>query len=138
MKLKETIEKLNNTKFNLDYNFNNYDWTLTIFNDYGDIKFTKNRRTLKEVLELYFNEKIEVKKDLREIENEIIKLELTYTNFEEEENFLTINYDNHFYKDDIEIKNIEQLTTVLTKTYLYIDDFMEEMQENLMPAKAYL
>lgn len=138
MKVREAIERLNKNKFNINYNCNKYEWELVIFDDENDITYEKENSYLRYLLQDYLNEEVEMK-NISYFEDEFIKLSLNFTNFDTNDNYFEINYDDDFYTDDeIELKDTNDLIKVLTKTEFYVNRFMAEMQDNLNLELAYI
>ena len=141
MKIKEALNKLNFSKFNINYNFNSQYWELVIFDNKFNILETYTNQFLKTVLENYFNGKIDFD-NYKEAyyQNDYRSLSLNYDNTDFSENFITLSL-NDRYDDQHErtliIKNIEDLTSKLENLDSLFIDYEIQLTQTFKEPRQY-
>lgn len=131
MKLKEALEILNKEKFSLDYNYNNRNWTLTIFDKELEIIKEIKGLFLKNVLKSHLGIELEKFKEFYEIENHYTEIVFNYSNIDDTENFYLINYtDEDYYGENNKIKTFKDFV----KTLRNMDDIVDIDRLNFLSA----
>ena len=141
MKLKEALKRLEQEKFNINYNFNSQYWELVIFRDDYEIEKTYTSEFLKTVLENHFNQKIDFDSYKEAYyQNGYRNLYLNYDNTDYSDNFIYLSL-NDKYEDEHQrtfvIKNIEDLTSKLENLNSLFTDYEVELTEIFKEAREY-
>ena len=114
MKLLEAFKKLENQKFNLNYNINKQYWELVIFTNEMDIAEEYENNHLKYLLQDYLKEKVEFDSN-----NELYYFEdyrniyINYGNTEDEENIFELELDPYFTNSNTKLKDLKDLANRL-------------------------
>ena len=139
MKLSEAFKKLDQEKFNINYNINKSQWELVIFNQDFDILEEYESKYLKDLLESYLKETVEFNRSNEPymIEDRNRKVEINFGNTEDEENTFQIIFDV-FENVDTEIKDLKDLVKRLENINQEFNDLEMSASERLYPARAYL
>ena len=141
MKLKEALKRLEQEKFNINYNFNSQYWELVIFRDDYEIEKTYTSEFLKTVLENHFNQKIHFDSYKEAYyQNGYRNLSLNYDNTDYSDNFITLSL-NDRYEDQHErtliIKNIEDLASKLENLNSLFEDYELDLTQIFKEARYY-
>ena len=141
MKLKEALERLEQEKFNINYNYNEQYWELVIFDNEFNILETHTNQYLKTVLENHFNQKIDLKASLEAYYQDGYRnLSLNYDNTDYSENFITLSL-NDRYEDEHQrtllIKNIDDLVDKLENLDSLFTDYEINLTEIFKEAREY-
>lgn len=141
MKLKEALERLEQEKFNINYNYNEQYWELVIFDNEFNILETHTNQYLKTVLENHFNSEINFD-NYKEAyyQNGYRNLSLNYDNTDFSDNFITLSL-NDRYEDEHQrtfvIKNIEDLAEKLENLNNLFTDYEINLTERFKEAREY-
>ena len=141
MELKEVLEKLEQKKFNLNFNYNEQYWELVIFTQDYDIKAEYKGKFLADVLKEHFKEKIDFKSSLEAYYQDGYRnLSLNYDNTDYSDNFITLSL-NDRYEDEHQrnfvIKNIEDLASKLENLNSLFTDYEINLTERFKEAREY-
>lgn len=141
MKLKEALNKLNFSEFNINYNFNSQYWELVIFTDDYEIEKTYQGNFLKTILENHFNERINFQASKEAYYQDGYRnLSLNYDNTDYSDNFITLSL-NDRYEDQHEItfilKDIEDLAEKLENLNNLFTDYEINLTEIFEEARHY-
>lgn len=141
MELKEVLEKLEQKKFNLNFNYNEQYWELVIFTQDYDIKAEYKGKFLADVLKEHFKEKIDFKSSLEAYYQDGYRnLSLNYDNTDYSDNFITLSL-NDRYEDEHQrtfvIKNIEDLAEKLENLNNLFTDYELDLTQIFEEAKEY-
>lgn len=141
MKLKEALERLEQEKFNINYNYNEQYWELVIFDNEFNILETHTNQYLKTVLENHFNQKIDLKASLEAYYQDGYRnLSLNYDNTDYSDNFITLSL-NDRYEDEHQrtllIKNIDDLVDKLENLDSLFTDYEINLTEIFKEAREY-
>lgn len=141
MKLKEVFKRLEQKKFNINYNFNSQYWELVIFTQDYDIKAEYKGKFLADVLKEHFKEKIDFKSSLEAYYQDGYRnLSLNYDNTDYSDNFITLSL-NDRYEDQHErtliIKNIEDLASKLENLNNLFTDYELDLTQIFKEAREY-
>lgn len=127
MKLKEALKRLEQEKFNINYNFNSQYWELVIFRDDYEIEKTYTNEFLKTVLENHFNQKIDFDSYKEAYYQDGYRnLYLNYDNTDYSDNFITICLNDKYeeeHKRTFVIKNIDDLAFKLENLNSLFTDY---------------
>ena len=141
MKLKEALERLEQEKFNINYNFNSQYWELVIFNQDYDIKAEYKGKFLADVLKEHFKEKIDFD-NCKEAyyQDGYRNLSLNYDNTDYSDNFITLSL-NDRYKDQHErtfiLKDINDLVEKLENLNSLFTDYEIQLTQIFKEARYY-
>lgn len=141
MKLKEALERLEQEKFNINYNFNSQYWELVIFNQDYDIKAEYKGKFLADVLKEHFKEKIDFD-NCKEAyyQDGYRNLSLNYDNTDYSDNFVTLSL-NDRYEDQHErtfiLKDINDLAEKLENLNNLFTDYEINLTERFKEAREY-
>lgn len=141
MELKEVLEKLEQKKFNLNFNYNEQYWELVIFTQDYDIKAEYKGKFLADVLKEHFKEKIDFKSSLEAYYQDGYRnLSLNYDNTDYSDNFITLSL-NDRYEDEHQrtfvIKNIEDLAEKLENLNNLFTDYELDLTQIFEEARYY-
>lgn len=141
MELKEVLEKLEQKKFNLNFNYNEQYWELVIFTQDYDIKAEYKGKFLADVLKEHFKEKIDFKSSLEAYYQDGYRnLSLNYDNTDYSDNFITLSL-NDRYEDEHQrtfvIKNIEDLASKLENLNSLFTDYELDLTQIFKEAREY-
>ena len=141
MELKEALNKLNFSEFNINYNFNSQYWELVIFTDDYEIEKTYQVNFLKTILENNFNERINFQASKEAYYQDGYRnLSLNYDNTDYSDNFITLSL-NDRYEDQHEItfilKDIEDLAEKLENLNNLFTDYEINLTEIFEEARHY-
>ena len=141
MELKEALNKLNFSEFNINYNFNSQYWELVIFTDDYEIEKTYQGNFLKTILENHFNERINFQASKEAYYQDGYRnLSLNYDNTDYSDNFITLSL-NDRYEDQHEItfilKDIEDLAEKLENLNNLFTDYEINLTEIFEEARHY-
>ncbi len=140
MKLKEALERLEQEKFNINYNFNEQYWELVIFTQDYDIKAEYKGKFLADILENHFNEKIDFDSSKEAYyQNDYRNLSLNYDNTDFSENFITLSlndryeyqHERTFILKDINnlAEKLENLDSLFTEYEINLTEIFKEARE---------
>lgn len=141
MKLKETLNKLNSEKFNINYNFNSQYWELVIFTQNYDIKAEYKEKFLVDILKEHFKEKIDFD-NCKEAyyQDGYRNLSLNYDNTDFSDNFITLSL-NDRYEDQhqriLRLKDVEDLAEKLENLNNLFTDYEINLTEIFKEARYY-
>lgn len=114
MKLLEVFKKLENQKFNLNYNINKQYWELVIFNQDFDILEEYESKYLKDLLESYLKEKVEFNSNNEPYYFEDYRnIYINYGNTEDEENIFELELEPYFTNSNTKLKDLRDLANRL-------------------------
>lgn len=114
MKLLEAFKKLENQKFNLNYNINKQYWELVIFNQDFDILEEYESKYLKDLLESYLKEKVEFNSNNEPYYFEDYRnIYINYGNTEDEENIFELELEPYFTNSNTKLKDLRDLANRL-------------------------
>ena len=114
MKLLEVFKKLENQKFNLNYNINKQYWELVIFNQDFDILEENESKYLKDLLESYLKEKVEFNSNNEPYYFEDYRnIYINYGNTEDEENIFELELEPYFTNSNTKLKDLRDLANRL-------------------------
>lgn len=141
MKLKEALERLEQEKFNINYNFNEQYWELVIFTQDYDIKAEYKGKFLADVLKEHFKGKIDFKSSLEAyFQDGYRNLSLNFDNTDYSDNFITLSL-NDRYEDQHErtliIKNIDDLVDKLENLDSLFIDYEIHLTKRFKEARYY-
>lgn len=141
MKLKEALERLEQEKFNINYNYNEQYWELVIFDKGFNILETHTNQFLKTVLENHFNEKIDFDSSKEAYyQNDYRSLSLNYDNTNYSDNFITLSLNDRYedeYTRTFNLKNIEDLASKLENLNTLFTDYELDLTQTFREAKEY-
>lgn len=141
MKLKEALKRLEQEKFNINYNFNSQYWELAIFTQSYDIKAEYKGKFLADVLKEHFKEKIDFD-NCKEAyyQDGYRNLSLNYDNTDYSDNFITLSL-NDRYKDQHErtfiLKDINDLVEKLENLNSLFTDYEIQLTQIFKEARYY-
>lgn len=141
MKLKEALERLEQEKFNINYNFNEQYWELVIFTQDYDIKAEYKGKFLADVLKEHFKGKIDFKSSLEAYYQDGYRnLSLNFDNTDYSDNFITLSL-NDRYEDEHQrtfvIKNIEDLASKLENLDSLFTDYEIQLTQIFKEVRYY-
>jgi hypothetical protein len=141
MKLSEAFKRLEQEKFNINYNFNSQYWELVIFTGDYEIEKTYTSEFLKTVLENHFNQEIDFDSYKEAYYQDGYRnLSLNYDNTDYSDNFITLSL-NDRYEDQHErtliIKNIDDLVDKLGNLNSLFTDYEINLTERFKEAREY-
>lgn len=141
MNLLEALERLEQEKFNINYNYNEQYWELVIFDKGFNILETHTNQFLKTVLENHFNERIDFQASKEAYYQDGYRnLSLNYDNTDYSDNFITLSL-NDRYEDQHErtfvIKNIDDLASKLKNLNSLFTDYEINLTERFKEAREY-
>ncbi|PGH20597.1 hypothetical protein RN96_10495 [Fusobacterium polymorphum] len=114
MKLLEAFNKLENQKFNLNYNINKQYWELVIFTNEMDIAEEYENNHLKYLLQDYLKEKVEFDSNNEPYYFEDYRnIYINYGNTEDEENIFELELDPYFTNSNTKLKDLRDLANRL-------------------------
>jgi len=141
MKLKEALKRLEQEKFNINYNFNSQYWELVIFRDDYEIEKTYTSEFLKTVLENHFNQKIDFDSYKEAYyQNGYRNLYLNYDNTDYSDNFITICLNDKYEEEHqrtFVIKNIDDLAFKLENLNSLFTDYELDLTQIFKEARQY-
>lgn len=141
MNLKEAFKRLDQEKFNINYNFNSQYWELVIFDKEFNILETHTNQYLKTVLENHFNEKIYFNSSKEAYyQNDYRNLSLNYDNTDFSDNFITLSLNDRYedqHQRTFNLKNIEALASKLENLNNLFTDYELDLTQLLKEAKEY-
>lgn len=141
MKLKEALKRLEQEKFNINYNFNSQYWELVIFRDDYEIEKTYTNEFLKTVLENHFNQKIDFDSYKEAYYQDGYRnLYLNYDNTDYSDNFITICLNDKYeeeHKRTFVIKNIDDLAFKLENLNSLFTDYELDLTQIFKEARQY-
>nr|DAK26296.1 MAG TPA: hypothetical protein [Caudoviricetes sp.] len=131
MKLKEALKRLEQEKFNINYNFNSQYWELVIFRDDYEIEKTYTSEFLKTVLENHFNQKIDFDSYKEAYyQNGYRNLYLNYDNTDYSDNFITICLNDKYEEEHHRTKVLNNIND-LEKYLMTLNDMFTDYEINL-------
>lgn len=131
MKLKEALKRLEQEKFNINYNFNSQYWELVIFRDDYEIEKTYTSEFLKTVLENHFNQKIDFDSYKEAYyQNGYRNLYLNYDNTDYSDNFITICLNDKYEEEHHRTKVLNSIND-LEKCLMTLNDMFTDYEINL-------
>ena len=131
MKLKEALNKLNNSLFNLNFNYNEQYWELVIFTDDYEIEKTYTNEFLKNVLENHFNQKIDFDSYKEAYyQNGYRNLYLNYDNTDYSDNFITICLNDRYEQEHHRTKVLNNIND-LEKCLMTLNDMFTDYEIDL-------
>lgn len=141
MELKEVLEKLEQKKFNLNFNYNEQYWELVIFTQDYDIKAEYKGKFLADVLKEHFKEKIDFKSSLEAYYQDGYRnLSLNYDNGDYSDNFIKLSL-NDKYEDEHQrtliIKDIDDLASKLENLNSLFTDYELDLTQIFKEARQY-
>lgn len=141
MNLLEALERLEQEKFNINYNFNSQYWELVIFDKGFNILETHTNQFLKTVLENHFNERIDFQASKEAYYQDGYRnLSLNYDNTDYSDNFITLSL-NDRYEDRHErtfiLKDINDLAEKLENLNNLFTDYEINLTEIFKEAREY-
>ena len=141
MNLLEALERLEQEKFNINYNYNEQYWELVIFDKGFNILETHTNQFLKTVLENHFNERIDFQASKEAYYQDGYRnLSLNYDNTDYSDNFITLSL-NDRYEDEHQrtliIKDIEDLTSKLENLNSLFTDYELDLTQIFKEARYY-
>lgn len=114
MKLLEAFKKLENQKFNLNYNINKQYWELVIFTNEMDIAEEYENNHLKYLLQDYLKEKVEFNSNNEPYYFEDYRnIYINYGNTEDEENIFELELEPYFTNSNTKLKDLRDLANRL-------------------------
>lgn len=141
MNLKEALKQLDQEAFDINYNFNSQYWELVIFTQDYDIKAEYKGKFLVDVLENYFNEKIDFQASKEAYYQDGYRnLSLNFDNTDYSDNSINL-YLNDKYEDEYQrtfvIKNIEDLASKLENLNNLFTDYEINLTERFKEVRYY-
>lgn len=131
MKLKEALSKLDKELFNINFNYNEQYWELVIFTNNYEIEKTYTSEFLKNVLENYFNQKIDFDSYKEAYyQNGYRNLYLNYDNTDYSDNFITICLNDKYEEEHHRTKVLNNIND-LEKCLMTLNDMFTDYEINL-------
>jgi hypothetical protein len=141
MKLKEAFKRLEQEKFNINYNFNSQYWELVIFTQDYDIKAEYKGKFLANVLKEHFKEKIDLKASLEAYYQDGYRnLSLNYDNTDYSDNFIALSLNDRYeeqHERTFTLKDINDLVKKLENLNALFTDYELDLTQLFKEAKEY-
>ena len=141
MKLKEAFKRLEQEKFNINYNFNSQYWELVIFTQDYDIKAEYKGKFLADVLKEHFKEKIDLKASLEAYYQDGYRnLSLNYDNTDYSDNFIALSLNDRYeeqHERTFTLKDINDLVKKLENLNALFTDYELDLTQLFKEAKEY-